>query len=91
MNKQKLIEEIYSKGLCSTKVDAEAVCDFVFDSIKESVKKGEKVSIGGFGIFQKKFANARTARNPKTGETVKVEACAKVKFSVGKAFKEFIQ
>jgi len=91
MNKQKLIEELYSKGFFNTKTDAENACDFVFDSIKESVKKGEKVSIAGFGIFQKKVAGPRTARNPKTGEKVQVPACSKVKFSVGKTFKEFIQ
>lgn len=91
MNKQALIEKIFESGLCTTKTNAEEVCNIVFDSIKESVKNGDKVSIAGFGIFQKKVAGPRTARNPKTGEKVQVPACSKVKFSVGKTFKEFIQ
>lgn len=91
MNKLALIETLYNSGIFKTKMDAEEACDLVFQSIKEAVKNGDKVSIGGFGIFQKKIANARTARNPKTGEVVQVPSCSKVKFSVGKAFKEFIQ
>lgn len=91
MNKIILVEKLFNTGIFKTKVDAEEACDLVFQSIKEAVKKGDKVSIGGFGIFQKKIANSRTARNPKTGEKVQVPACSKVKFSVGKAFKEFIQ
>lgn len=91
MNKVQLIDKLFNTGIFKTKVEAEEACDLVFQSIKEAVKNGDKVSIGGFGIFQKKIANARTARNPKTGESVQVPSCAKVKFSVGKAFKEFIQ
>lgn len=91
MNKQKLIEKLYNTGFFKSKVDAEEACDVVFNSIKESVKNGEKVSLAGFGIFQKKIANARVGRNPKTGEAVQVPAHTKVKFSVAKAFKEFIQ
>lgn len=91
MNKQKLIEKLFDTGFFKTKVDAEEACELVFTSIKEEVKNGEKVSIAGFGIFQKRAVAPRVARNPKTGETVQVPAGSKVKFSVAKAFKEFIQ
>lgn len=91
MNKVQLIEKLFATGSFSTKSAAEEACDLVFDSIKEAVKKGEKVSIGGFGIFSKKHANARTARNPKTGESVQVAAHSKVKFQVAKSFKDSVK
>ena len=72
MNKQALVEKIVESGLCATKINAEEVCNLVFDSIKEAVKNGDKVSIAGLVSFKKKVVGPRTARNPKTGEKVQV-------------------
>lgn len=89
MNKQEIVEKL-SKEFPYSKAELERINDFIFDSIKEAVGNGDKVSIAGFGIFNKKVSAPRLARNPKTGEKVKVPATSKVKFSAGKVFKEFL-
>ena len=73
MNKVAIVEAVHGK-LGGTKVQAEEVVDTVIDSIVSSLKKGGEVSIAGFGIFSVKQRAARMARNPKTGEQVKVAA-----------------
>lgn len=88
-NKQKLSEEVHSV-LGGTKVQAEGIVETVFASIRNAVLKGEKVSIAGFGIFTKKAVKGRNGRNPKTGESVKVQPRNKVRFTPAKSFKEFI-
>lgn len=60
----------------------------VFDAIKDEVIAGNKVDIVGFGSFLSADRAARTARNPKTGETVQVAAKKAVKFKVSKTFKD---
>lgn len=60
----------------------------VFDTIKTEVAAGNKVDIAGFGSFQAVDREARTARNPKTGETIQVAAKKAVKFKVSKTFKD---
>ena len=90
MNKQAIVEAV--KGvLNTTKVQAEQVVDKVFDSIVASLKKGEEVSIAGLGIFSVKARAARDARNPRTGETVKVPAMKVPKFRAAKALKEAVR
>lgn len=89
MNKQDLAQKL-SDHISVSKAEAERIVEFVFDSIKESVSEGDKVSIAGFGIFNKKISAPRVARNPKTGEKVDVPATSKVKFSVGKTFKQLL-
>ena len=87
MNKAALVEEVHSV-LNTTKVQAEQVVDTVFDSIVSTLKKGGEVSVAGFGKFSVKDKPARDARNPKTGETVKVKASKAPKFGAAKALKE---
>jgi DNA-binding protein HU-beta len=87
MNKAALVEEVHSV-LNTTKVQAEQVVDTVFDSIVNTLKKGGEVSVAGFGKFSVKDKPARDARNPKTGETVKVKASKAPKFGAAKALKE---
>ncbi len=89
MNKQALVELVQGK-LGGTKVQAEEVVDAIFDSIVSTMKKGGEVSIAGFGIFSVKGRAARTARNPKTGETVKVAAKKVPKFRPAKALKDAV-
>ncbi len=87
MNKAALVEEVHAV-LNTTKVQAEQVVDTVFDSIVKTLKKGDEVSVAGFGKFSVKDKPARDARNPKTGETVKVKASKAPKFGAAKALKE---
>ena len=90
MNKADIVEVVHGK-LGGTKVAAEEIVDLVFDSITNSLKKGEEVSIAGFGIFNVKQRAARQARNPRTGEMVNVAAMKVPKFRAGKALKETVK
>jgi DNA-binding protein HU-beta len=65
MNKAALVDKV-NDVLGTTKVQAEQIVDTVFDSIVATLKKGEEVSVAGFGIFSAKVRAARTARNPRT-------------------------
>lgn len=89
MNKQALAELVHGK-LGGTKVQAEEVVDGLFDAIVQTLKRGEEVSVAGFGIFSVKNRAARMARNPKTGEQVKVEAKRVPKFRPAKALKDAV-
>lgn len=90
MNKQSIVEKI-NGILGTTKVQAEQVVDAVFDTITGALKKGEEVSVAGFGIFLVKKRAARTARNPKTGAAVQVPATKVPKFKPAKALKEAVK
>uniref|UniRef100_UPI000566BBD6 HU family DNA-binding protein n=2 Tax=Amycolatopsis TaxID=1813 RepID=UPI000566BBD6 len=70
-NKAQLIEAL-SERIGDKKAAAEAV-DGLVDIIIRTVHKGEKVTITGFGVFEKRARAARTARNPRTGEAVRVK------------------
>ena len=89
MNKQALVELVHGK-LGGTKVQAEEIVDAMFDAITGAMKKGDDVSIAGFGIFSVKARAARMARNPKTGEQVKVAAKKVPKFRAAKALKDMV-
>jgi DNA-binding protein HU-beta len=90
MNKASLVEKVQSV-LGGTKADAERAVDALFDSIVAELKKGGEVSVAGFGIFSSKKRAARTARNPRTGETVKVAAMNVPKFRAAKALKDAVK
>jgi DNA-binding protein HU-beta len=90
MNKAGLVEAVHGV-LGGTKVQAEQVVDTVFDSIVKTLKKGDEVAIAGIGKFVVKMRKARDARNPKTGETVKVPAMKVPKFSAAKALKDAVK
>jgi DNA-binding protein HU-beta len=90
MNKASLVEKVH-EVLGGTKVQAEQIVDKVFDSIVDSLKKGDEVSIAGFGIFSAKQRAARTARNPRTGESVSVPATNVPKFKAAKALKDAVK
>ncbi len=89
MNKVALAEEI-NKILNTTKTQSEEVVEALFDTVTKALKRGDEVSVAGFGKFSIKDKPARMARNPKTGEQVKVKASKAVKFSVAKALKETV-
>ena len=64
--------------------------DTTIDQIQRQVKKGERVSLPGFGTFSRRQRNARTARNPRTGEEIKVKASKVPAFKPGAGFKDFV-
>ncbi|MFA6338550.1 MAG: HU family DNA-binding protein [Candidatus Paceibacterota bacterium] len=90
MNKQGLAEAVQGV-LGGTKVQAEEVVDKVIDSIVASLKKEEEVSIAGLGIFSTKVRAARTARNPRTGESIHVPSMRVPKFRAAKALKDAVK
>ncbi len=90
MNKQGLVDVVHQK-LGGTKVQAEEVVDSIVNTIIETLKKGEEVSVAGFGIFSVKDRAARMARNPKTGEAVQVAASRAAKFRASKALKDAVK
>ena len=73
MTKADLIEEV-SRGVEMTRKDSEVIVEAIFDSIVRSLRAGDKIEIRGFGSFRTRQRNARTGRNPKTGERVDVPA-----------------
>lgn len=90
MNKAALVEKVHGI-IGSTKVQAENVVDSIFDTITDSLKKGDEVSVAGFGIFSAKQRAARSARNPRTGQMVQVSAMRVPKFRAAKALKDAVK
>lgn len=89
MKKAEIIEALAEKtGL--TKADVARVYEGTFELFKEELGKGNDVAVAGFGTFKVSERAARTCRNPKTGETINVDACKAVSFKVGKDLKETV-
>ena len=89
MNKTDLIDAIASAADLS-KADAGRALDAVVDSITDSLKKGDPVSLVGFGTFQVKHRAAREGRNPQTGATIQIRASNVPSFKAGKALKDAV-
>lgn len=92
MTKSALIEKIAEKvkELNLTKKQTETVVETVFESVKETLAKGDKVEIRGFGNFRLRHRRFRKARNPKTGESVDVPPKRVPYFKVGKELREMV-
>ena len=89
MNKTELIAAVAQKaGL--TKKDAERVVCATFDTITESLMKGEKVQLSGFGIFEVKEREARVGRNPRTKESIQIPATKTPAFKASKTLKDSV-
>ena len=89
MNKTELIAAVAAKaGL--TKKDAERVVNATIESITESLVKGDKVNVSGFGIFEVKTREARVGRNPRTKETIQIPATKLPAFKAAKALKDAV-
>jgi integration host factor subunit beta len=88
MTKSALIEKVSEKVEGLTLKQTEIVVETVFENMKEALSKGEKIEIRGFGNFRLKERKPRTARNPKTGETVEVPQKMALHFKMGKALRE---
>ena len=90
MNKRELIARIAdATGLPKARV-AE-ILDDTLDEITHRVKTGEKVTLPGFGTFERRARGARVARNPRTGEEIKIRATKVPAFSPGSVFKETVR
>ncbi len=89
MNKTQLVEQI-AADTAMGKPEVEKVIKSFINTVQNSVKKGEKVSLPGFGGWSQTQRKARTARNPRTGAAVKVPAGKGVKFTVGATFKDIV-
>ncbi|PIP04254.1 MAG: DNA-binding protein HU [Candidatus Yonathbacteria bacterium CG_4_10_14_3_um_filter_47_65] len=90
MNKQAIVEAV-NQTIGGTKASAERAVDTMVNSIIDSLKKGEEVSIAGLGIFSAKDRAARTARNPRSGEAIQVPAMRVPKFRAAKALKDAVK
>ena len=89
-NKAELIENVASStGL--TKEDATAAVDAVFSTIQETLAKGEKVQLIGFGNFEVRERAARKGRNPQTGQEIQIAASKVPAFKPGKALKDAVK
>ena len=89
MNKTDLINAVAAKGL--SKKDADVAVKAVLDSITDALKNGEKVQLIGFGTFEVRERAEKEARNPRTGETIKVAAAKVPAFKAGQAFKDAVK
>lgn len=90
MNKSALVDIVH-EIVGGTKTSAEQAVDALIENIAKTLKKGDEVSIAGLGIFSAKTRAARTARNPRTGETVSVPAMRVPKFRPAKALKDAVK
>ena len=90
MNKEELLTEISKKSKV-TKKDAGLVLDAMINTIQNTIKKGNKVTLVGFGTWERRQRAARTGRNPQTGKEIKIAAKKVPAFSAGKKFKELVK
>ena len=89
MNKTDLINQL-AERLDGDKKAAQTAVEGFIDLVQREVQRGRNVSISGFGVFEKRARAARTARNPRTGEAVKVKKTTVPAFRPGKYFKDVI-
>jgi len=87
MNKSELIDHIAAKSDIS-KAAASRALDALMGAVKTTLKKGGSVTLVGFGTFAVATRAARTGRNPRTGETIKIKKAKLPKFRPGKALKD---
>ena len=89
MNKTELVAAVAAKTGLSKK-DAERAVVATIDSITESLVKGDKVQVSGFGIFEVKTREARVGRNPRTKETIQIPATRLPAFKASKTLKDTV-
>ena len=89
MNKAELVDAVAGAANLS-KADAGRAVDAVVDSVTSALKRGEQVSVVGFGTFSVKHRAARSGRNPRTGETIQIAASNVPGFKAGKGLKDAV-
>ena len=90
MTKVELVAAV-AKEAKSSKAAAARAVGCVTETITQELKRGGRISLPGFGTFSVRNRTARTGRNPRTGEEIKIPASKTAKFSVGKALKEAVK
>jgi DNA-binding protein HU-beta len=89
MNKGDLIDAVASTADLNH-AEAERALNGVVQAITDAVAKGERVTVPGFGTFEKRERSARTGRNPQTGETMEIAATSAPAFKAASAFKSAV-
>lgn len=89
MNRKDLIARIMKEAGISTSQATKAL-NSTLDGIKAALKRGERVTLSGFGSFEIKIRNPRKGRNPKTGEEVAIPKKKRVKFNPSKSLKDLV-
>ena len=89
MNKGELVDTVAGATGESRKT-VQAVLDGTIDAIQQQVKKGERVSLPGFGTFERRARSARTGRNPQTGAEIQIKAAKVPAFKPGAGFKDYV-
>lgn len=90
MNKSELVSAMAAKANLSKK-DAEAALNAFTDVVADTLKKGDKIALVGFGTFETRERAAREGRNPQTGATIKIAASKVPAFKAGKALKDAVK
>ena len=91
MNKVELTEAVMKTAGIEVKKQAVSAVDAVFDTITQTLGRGEEVAIAGFGTFRTTKRAARAGINPRTGEKIQIAASVRPKFKAGKALKEAVK
>ena len=89
MNKGEFISAV-AEAAEMTKADADRAVEAVFKVVKKALKSGDSISLVGFGTFSVRKRAARTGRNPRTGDTIKIKASKVPAFKAGKGLKDAI-
>ncbi|MDV3467714.1 HU family DNA-binding protein [Stenotrophomonas sp. C3(2023)] len=89
MNKTELIDAV-AEAADLTKAESSRAVDAVVAAVTKALKEGDAVTLVGFGTFQVRDRAARTGRNPKTGDTIKIAASKNPSFKAGKALKDAV-
>ncbi len=90
MNKTELVAAVATKADLSKK-DADAAVKAVLEAVTEALADGDKVALVGFGTFDVKKRAARTGKNPRTGESIKIAAAKVPTFKAGAALKDAVK
>lgn len=90
MKKSELVDRVSQKVDILTKKQIGTIIDMIFDSMTEAMSRGEKIEIRGFANFKIKERPERIARNPKTGQQIKVPAQRAISFKMSKALREVL-
>jgi len=89
-NKMDVVEKVAATISC-TKADAERAVQAMIDTITETLKRGEEVSVAGLGIFEAKMRAGRIGRNPRTGATIQIKSMRVPKFRASKTLKDAVK
>ena len=90
MTKEELIEKV-SSGAGLSKADAGGALNTIISTITSALKKGQSVTLVGFGTFKVSKRKARKGRNPRTGEVINIKATKVPRFSAGKSLKDAVK